>query len=80
MGTFHNLCKKQWQRMQTLKCYIYNTLTEAMLKVMQAVHNDLFLYNNTKKTIKILQIHIPEMFLSYSVLGLLFARLENSPV
>ena len=66
--------------MQTLKCYIYNTLTEAMLKVMQAVHNDLFLYNNTKKTIKILQIHIPEMFLSYSVLGLLFARLENSPV
>ena len=64
--------------MQTLKCYIYNTLTEAMLKVMQAVH-DLFLYNNTKKTIKILQIHIPEMLLSYSVLGLLFARLENNP-
>jgi len=37
---------------------------------MQAVNNDLFLHNNTKKRIKILQIHIPEMFLSYSVLGL----------
>ena len=40
------------------------------VKVMQAVNNDLFLHNNTKKRIKILQIHIPEMFLSYSVLGL----------
>jgi hypothetical protein len=65
--------------MQTLKCYIYKTLTKAMLKVMQTVHNDLFLYKKTKKTIKILQIHTPEMFLSYIVLGLLFARLENSP-
>jgi hypothetical protein len=64
MCTFRNLRIKQWQRMQTLKCYIYNTLTEAMLKLIQAVHNDIFLYNNTKNTIKILQIHTPEMFLS----------------